>query len=289
MSVRKLAKEFYHAGRAGFFKDLVRDQNRSERRNSNLICHNIVKDPESSEGENFDLEDRVGWDDGVRVRHSLVERWLDSQVGKSYEEVKKNAFEKFNAKSEDGLQILSRWTDFFKENQEDRFQNYGMDENGNFVKKFGSRHHYRKKSYTTQEKREFCVFLDGRILFEKDGKWFWRTSTEGIWSCFLQWDGLQYFHFTNGYHKIDSQRRYIKNKKDFILSQDEHPMKKNLYWSYYEEGSVPHIHCDHWSEVEFPFGFSMISEVSPDELEIIQNAHPSFVKNCLEFYKKRFS
>lgn len=293
MSVRKLEKEFYHAGKDNSRKFEVAKYNKDTRHNANYVCREMTKNPELYDEEVSleDFDNLVGWEDGKRFRFSLLRRWLDSQVGKPYDEVKSSVFEKFNSKSNDGTLILQYGYLFEEKSRNPGYTpNYIRDENGNFAKSPKTTRR-RGPQPDHSESVEFSIFMNGRILFEKDGKYFWRTSTEGEWASFFFWDGIQYFHYTNGYHKVDSQRRYIKNKKEFIGAQGYEKMKSVKCWGYWSDEADKSVgtHCDHWSEVEFPFGFTMISEASPEETEIIKNANPKILQKCMEFYKKRFS
>lgn len=250
--------------------------------------------------ENFDeefLEEKVQRHDGtVRNKSSAVFRWLNAQVGRSWNEVRKEIFEKFNEKSSTGRHLIY---DIMLRNVV--ATNSGWDNRGNNLwdEKSSARWYWRSKEYfvneegilshtdrkhhissrISNEEYEFVGnVLNGRMIGYVDGQLHWFAPTEGVWkaSWIVPHDCKRNEY---GYYSV-----YMSTKLSYQLwDHGEHFIyNSGEYGSFWtkKDGWA-------WMPIEHPFSFRLRGTLSAEEIEWFNNLDERIKMEILSFTEGR--
>jgi hypothetical protein len=300
MSRKNLAKTVIEGGRVNSNKWDRRHSSKEERVRIKQYLHEVLRDIEHAdeivepEREHVykEFNDKLG----------PMYRWIESQVGRPWSEVRSEIFEKFDARTTAGRHILfdhllssivdteSGFNQFgyladpsiptVKEkpySYRSFYQEYFVNEEGILCKTKEYHKMYRKiyEHVTEEEYRAAGEWLAGRIITEKEGVLYWCLPTDGLWkSSWLDLNGsydphkgikLKYYLFDNGLYQLPGMAPYVSESSSF----------------------TGRTHGDHWEYVEHPFSFRQRGPLDEEEIKAFKSLKKKLQRQILEFGKGR--
>lgn len=306
MATKNIARSALEGGRHGYNKWERRYSHNEERTEARDYCRKVTVDPDYAEEDFIDDIRPVMKEFTDKLRP--MQRWLAKQVGRSWAEVRSEVAEKFDTRTTAGRHIT--YDHLLREvvDTESGFDKHGcmMNPNVEVIRERGKyyrggyadyyvnengilcehpdSYRNRKRSGYYQYARlneaqfdEYGKWLNGCIIGEKDGKYFWYVPTDGIWKA--SWleagydrlygnGGLKYYLWDNSaYDKETKHPSTLYRDGFFIISE-----KKS---------------GGHWEKVDVPFSFRKRAELNKKELETFMEIPRYFREQILAFGKGR--
>lgn len=235
-----------------------------------------------------------------------MERWLSKQVGRVWNDVRSEVFEKFDTRTTAGRHIT--FDHLLREvvDTESGFDKYGhmmnpnidvvdqrkkkgysrggfteyyVDENGilcvsedrNHRRRHTFRRRRREPYATVEQCAEAAKWLNYRIIGTKDGKLCWFAPTEGVWKA--EW--------------IKSDYGYGTELKYYLWDYGEYKARRNIKtdWGNYE--TVQNRSGKHWEEIDVPFSYRQSAALNSAELKYFNELNPRLKRNILSYGKGR--
>lgn len=294
MSTKKLSRTVIEGGR--YNTSDRRLSNKEERAKTRAYMSKVALDPEDFE-EEIEPERRPVYKEFSDKLNPMY-RWLESQVGRVWDEVRSEISTKFDTRTTAGRHIT--FDHLLREivDTESGFDNRGrminpnievicgsgyryyghklyyVDEDGILQPNISSFRRRRRYEYITEEEaKESAAWLQGRIIGLKGGKYYWFSPTEGVWKA--DWEksiygtayNLKYYVENVGNYSYETKRSY-----KFIPG----------VWT-----EVVKTSGLHWEEVEVPFSYRQRSELSASELKHFKSFKESIINAILEYGKGR--
>lgn len=317
MSTKRLSKTVIEGGRAGY--------NKFERRNSHVevraqerdYLKNVLADLEHA--EEYDIDIRQPVMKGFTDKLAPMYRWLEAQVGRRWDEVRSEVFQKFDTRTTAGRHIT--FDHLLREvvDTESGFDNHGnmadpnipvihtkgrhsywsvadyyVDQEG--ILRIRDDHRRRRRFYrnvpspTEQDLRAAATWLAGRMVAEKGGTLYWLCPTEDIWMA-SWYDPYgpaapihQYPYFGNGV----ALTYYLWKSGEYqtTLASAPPPAAFPYYSSTLSPITIKN-HGDHWEKVEVPYSFRQRGALSQEDLKTFRSFKERIRNDILAFGKGR--
>jgi len=301
MSTKRLSKTAIEGGRRGF--------NKWERRHSHAEVRAEERDYLKQVMADADLADEVEIGEKRPIMKEFSDklnpmyRWLESQVGRPWDEVRSEIFTKFDTRTTAGRHItfdhlLRQVTDtqsgFDKRGRmvepnipvvshDGRrrsyfsFADYYVDQSGILCK--APTHSYGNYERISEiEFRDAEVWLSNCMVMEKEGKLHWLAPTQGLWKATWIEPGTSYTQYYQ--HKLGY---YVLTNGAFESKYAHHP-SWDPNQTYY---TVIKKHGDYWESVENPYSFRRRGELSTEEVKYFRSLKKKIRQDILSFSKGR--
>lgn len=288
MATKNLARTVIEGGRHNGNKYERRKSNKEQRATERAYLSKVKLDPENFE-EDF-LEERQHVYKGFSDKLGPMYRWIDAQVGRPWDEVRKEIFEKFDTSTTAGRHITfdhllrsvvetnSGWDKYGHNlwNPESssrrsfwRRPDYFVDEGGVLCRVEQYSLKYVRLTY--EETVEPAKWLAGRMIGSVDGKLHWYVPTEGVWQA--TWAVRK-----NGYYYDSSMVDQLKYQ---IWEYGEYQEQTwNGLWRYW---MVTKRHGHNWQTVDNPFSFKLRGPLTKEETEYFDSLPERIKKDILSF------
>lgn len=285
MSTKRLDRTVIEGGRYKGNKEDRRLSSQEERVRTKQFLHKVKEDPDLWDEAEEPVRTKVYKE--FKDKLSPMYRWLDAQVGRPWDEVRSEVFEKFDTRTTAGRHVtfdhlLSSVVDTFSgfntrgeyipgrvENYV-RYQEYFVDHEGILCK---VPYEYSGGFITQAEREAVCDWLNGRIVGKKKGKYYWFIPTEGIWKARIVSERHPKWHYYSESIKYclwDSGEYKVSQYSDFLKISYE--VKK---------------HGLHWKPIDNPFSFKQRHALSKEDVEFFEKLNPRLQKEVLAFAKGR--
>jgi hypothetical protein len=299
MSTKNLAKTVIEGGRRNKWER--KQSSADERARARDYCKRVTIDPDYADEDGIEEREHVYKDFSDNL--GPVYRWLDSQDGRPWSEVRSEVFQKFDTRTTAGRHItfdhilrdvVDTQSGFDKSGRivdpaipkestgkslyYHSYYNYYVDQSGIFHKQpEGRRHHYYTQPPTQQELIDAGKWLDGRMIMEDGGKLHWVLPQEGIWlSSWFDPNGtpydpwgrrhsLGYYLRDNGHHEVNRVMMYGSSKCELVF----------------------HVHSDFWNKIENPFSFRERGPLNDEEVKHFNALHSRIKEDILSATKGR--
>lgn len=300
MSKKNIARSALEGGRAGSNKWDRRRSSKLERVKSRQYLTEVVRDLEYSD-EIIEPTRKPVYKEFTDKLNPMY-RWLETQVGRPWSEVRSEVFQKFDTRTTAGRHILfdhllpqvvdseSGYDKYGvlvnpdEETLKDResskkyrflntYSDYYVDENDILCKVVKKKYTYER--ITEKEYADAGSWLNGRMIVNKGGVLSWCVPSEGIWksSWFEPYKTyelygfppkLRYYFWENGLYQL-----VPTTGGDFYI------------------GFTGKTHGDHWEEVAQPFSFRQRGPLTKDEVKIFKSLRKKIQKEILDYSKGR--
>lgn len=303
MSTKRLSKTVIEGGRHGYNKWERRHSHAEVRAEERDYLKQITIDP--------DLSDEIEIGENRPVYKEFTDklapmyRWLDSQIGRPWSEVRSEIFKTFDTRTTAGRHItfdhllssvVETNTGFDRygrladpniprepvKGQTRRYfssSSYYVDQNGILcADEERNKRYYRKWEPVTEDDYKFAAtFLKGRMIGEKGGKLFWFAPSEDIWLA--TWiDPNRVYYDVWGSHKLAY----------YVLDNGLHETLHTVHTQYSGTYTTKiNTHGDFWAPVENPFSFRQRGELSEEEVKTFKSLKYKIRQDILAFSKGR--
>lgn len=296
MATKKLSRTVIEGGRRGFNKWERRQSHTEVRTEERNYLKQVIDDPELA--EELEIEEIRPVYKEFTDKLSPMYRWLDAQVGRPWDQVRAEVFQKFDTRTTAGRHIT--FDHLLREVVEtesgfDRHGNiadpdipkepndrswyyspspYYVDRAGILQTKPNRYRHRRSQQVSDQEYKDAEVWLQNYMVGEIGGKLYWFMPTEGIWKASWFEPFKVYDSFTP--HKLAY----------FLLDNGPYQMKHpSLVAPAY--GITGMAHGDHWQVVEKPFSFRRRGELTATEVKAFHSFKERIRNDILSFTQDR--
>lgn len=303
MSTKRLSKTAIEGGRRGFNKWERRHSHAEVRAEERDYLKQVMIDLEAADEEEIDLPRPVYKEFSDKL--NPMYRWLESQVGRPWDEVRSEVFTKFDTRTTAGRHIT-----FDHLLQEVVDTESGFDKRGRMIdpnipvsSPEGPRRSYWSfASYYVDQEGILCkpptrsygnyeriseiefqdaeVWLANRIVMEKEGKLYWLSPTQDIWKATWLEPGTSYIQHYSYQYKL---RYYVLTKGAYESKYAYNPSwdpNQTLY-------VVTKKHGDYWELVENPYSFRRRGELSAEEVKYFRSLKRKIRQDILSFSKGR--
>lgn len=293
MSTKNLAKTAIEGGRHNGNKFDRRESHRHVRAKMKDYLKKVIHDPSYSE-EEFEPELTPVYKE-FTDKLSPMYRWIDAQVGRPWDEVRSEVFQKFDTKTTAGRHITFDHLLYSVVET-----NSGWDNRGNNLwdEASASRmHYYRRPDYyvnedgilckTERDKRpkwstyppeeeldKIAAWLNGGMIGYVGDKLHWYAPTEGCWRASWQAKDVGHYH----YYRVKSLQYQLWEKGE-IKSYEWNTTFK--YWMDFKQ------HGWGWIEVKNPFSFRLRGALTPEEVKYFKSLDSRVQDEILAFTKGR--
>ncbi len=299
MSTKRLQRTVIEGGRGNTWER--RNSHNEERAAARDFCKRVMIDPNYADEEFIEEKHREYKE--FRDKLSPMYRWLESQVGRPWADVRSEIFTKFDTRTTAGRHIT--FDHLLQEivDTESGFDTRGhminpnievikgdkkywwyrgeyyVDENGILQGNMEiRRHRYNWERITDADYQAAEELLNGRIIGEKGGKLHWFIPMDGIWKA--SWKELD-----KPFKSYDSFSS--RNLKYYILDNGPYQIMNTTYFGESPFNFSGMSHGDHWEPVENPFSFRQRGELTPEEVDCFKSLKSKIKKEILEFGKGR--
>lgn len=301
MSTKKLSRTVIEGGRHGY--------NKYERRHSHAEVRAEERDYLKQVMSNLDLADEIEIGEKRPVMKEFTDklspmyRWIEAQVGRPWDAVRAEVFQKFDTRTTAGRHIT--FDHLLKEIVETEYDNRGqiadpnipktthrgryyyssyadyyVDQQGTLCKRDNSRRYrsawYLYQRVSDQEYKDAEAWLINRMVGLVDGKLHWFMPTEGVWKAswfepFKAYDTftrheLVYFSLENGMYDVCSP---------------------GLIASLGAINMTGKAHGDHWEKVAHPACFRRRGELTATEVKAFRSFKKKIQEDILSYTKGR--
>jgi len=228
-----------------------------------------------------------------------MERWLEKQVGRVWDDVRSEVFQTFDIRTTAGRHIT--FDHLLKEvvDTESGFDRYGWMADpdidvvstrgayrfyGSFHRYYvnqegvlcdngdkGSRRRFREPYATVAECEEISKWLDSRIISCKDGKYYWHSATDGVWKA--EW--------------LKSTYGYGSELKYYLWDNGAYVVRNHVVRSWGDYYSDVKKHGNHWEEVAVPFSYRQRNELTVEDMKVFKGLKARIVRDILAYGKGR--
>ena len=300
MSTKRLSKTVIEGGRSGYNKHERHYSHAEVRAEERDYLKAVVSDPDLA--DELEIGDHRPVMKDFRDKLSPMYRWIEAQVGRPWDEVRAEVFQKFDTRTTAGRHIT--FDHLLKEivETDSGFDNRGQIADPN-IPKITHQGRYYYSSYPTyyvdrtgilqkrrynryrnwqyqpiadQEYKDAEAWLNNRMIGLVDGKLHWFVPTEGIWKAswfepFKAYDRwtrheLCYFSLENGMY-------YVSNPSLAVEMSDV--------------GFTCKSHGDHWEKVAHPAGFRRRGELTATEVKVFHSFKQKIQQDILSYTKGR--
>lgn len=311
MSTKRLSKTVIEGGRYG--------RNKFERRYSHIevraqerdYLKAVLADPEHA--EEYDIDQLQPVYQGFSDKLSPMYRWIDTQVGRPWDEVRSQIFQTFDTRTTAGRHItfdhlLTQVVDtesgfddhgliadpeISKETTGKRrsywgASDYWVDQNGILCGKENRhrRHNSQYEKVSEEEMKAAGAWLNGRMVKEVGGKMHWLVPTTDIWMA--SWFD-PYTHvsgtvpnYYSSYNQV-ALTYYVWRNGEF-----KHTTTHYSPWNAYRPDPMIIKRCgEHWEKVEFPYSFRQRGELTADEIKVFRSMKERLREEILSFGRGR--
>jgi hypothetical protein len=298
MSTKKLSRTVIEGGRHSY--------NKWERRHSHAEVRAEERDYLKQVMSNLELAEELEIGEKRPVMKEFTDklapmyRWLETQVGRPWSEVRSEVFTKFDTRTTAGRHItfdhLLREiveTDSGFDNRGHipdpnipktthgryyygSYASYYVDQTGILRAKEHSRYHqsWYWEKISDQEYKDAEAWLQNRMVGEKDGKLYWYVPTQGVWKA--SW--FEPFKAYDTYTRHELCYCSLENG----LYEVMHP---SLAAPQY--GITGKAHGDYWQKVEKPSSFRRRGELTSTEVKTFRSFKKRIQNDILSFTKDR--
>lgn len=292
MSTKNLAKTAIEGGRHNRNKFDRRLSHKHNRCATKEYLHKVITDPDLCEEEFEPVLDSVYKEFSDKL--SPMYRWIDSQVGRSWDEVRSEVFQKFDTKTTAGRHIT--FDHLLRSVVE---TNSGWDSRGNNLWDENSiaRTYYRRADYYVNESGILCrteknkrpkwstypkeeelntiaAWLNGAMIGYVGDTLHWYVPTEGCWRASWQAVDVGKYHFYQA-----KSLQYQLWEKGEVVSYEWNTLFK--YWMSYKK------HGWGWIEVKNPFSFRQRGPLTHEEVKHFKSLDVRVQEEILAFTKGR--
>lgn len=263
----------------------------------------VMADPEFAYEDEIPERQTVYKDFRDKLRP--IYRWLDSKVGRPWDEVRSEVFQAFDTRTTAGRHIL--FDHLLREvvDSESGFDNHGnmadpdipvehskgrrsywsvadyyVDQEGILRTRDERRRRrwrYTEGRVTDQNYKDAAAWLANRMVMEEGGKYYWLVSTEGIWMA--TWFDPNKYYDTYTQHELTYFLRAFGNHK----TVQTHP---SIYGgppiTYTIQTSGPY-----WDPVKNPYSFRQRGELSLQDLKVFKGFKAKIRQDILAYGKGR--
>lgn len=305
MSTKRMSKTVIEGGRGRHNKFERYQSNAEVRAAKRDYIKEVMVDPEYAYEDEIP-ERRAVYKD-FRDKLRPIYRWLDSKVGRRWDEVRSEVFEAFDTRTTAGRHILfdhllkevvdseSGFDDrgrmanpeipvihLKKQNYYWSFADYYVDEEGILcAREDRHRRRYRyqpEATPTEQEYKDTEAWLQNRMVIEKDGKLYWAVSTEGIWLG-------TFFEPNRVYDRWSQHELYY-----YVRDSGEH---EEIYWRpdvFYHDRQVSYKvkTCGtYWKKMDQPYSFRQRGELNAQDIKTFRSFKSRIRRLILAYSKGR--
>ena len=304
MSTKRLSKTVIEGGRQGRNKWERRNSHAENRAEERDYLKAVTADPELA--EEMEIGERQHVMKDFTDKLAPMYRWIDSQVGRPWGDVRSEIFQKFDTRTTAGRHItfdhLLREIVDTESGFDDRgymanpnipvihtegkyyfesFADYYVDQDGILRSRKRRRNRYRYQPElvpSEQNYKDAEAWLQNRMVLEKDGKLYWGMPTEGIWLA-------TWFEPHKTYDRYSSRELFYfvrdsGNHKETYYRPD--PLYKDRFFAYNVMES-----CPYWKKVENPFSFRQRGELSTQDIKTFRSFKSRIRKDILSYSKGR--
>lgn len=221
-------------------------------------------------------------------------RWIDAQVGRPWDEVRSEVFQKFDTSTTAGRHITfdhllrsvvetnSGWDkwghNFWDPNSNSRISywrrsEYYVNEQGILCRTTKEKSLYKYYYPNDEEQKVIAEWLAGRMIGEVNGKLYWFAPQEGAWNTLFM-DGENNYKYT--YSRFKILKYCLWNYGEVKIS----------YWS--EVGkywTTNKVHKWDWIPIENPFSFRQRGALNDEELKFYNDIPYRVKLQILEYTK----
>ena len=302
MNTKRLSKSVMEGGRNGRSKYERKHTNQQERVNVRSYLKKVVNDPEMADEEIEPIKRKAYKEFADKL--GIVNRYLDSKVGQKWSEIYSEIKNKFDTRTTAGRHIVEdhllgevndtqsgfdKWgRNIFGEGYRSLMADYYVDEKG-ILRQNPNRYNYKK---SRREKAlikdsdyvEAAQFLNGRMIKESRGKYYWMCNYSEIYKTV--WNSEFYPGVPdNNYNYVSFSLKYLvesngeyetKNKvlKDSWLTFNKYDP---LIWIRIKSSGK------HLKFMKNPLGFSKKGELTESELKVFRGFPELIQKEILSF------
>ena len=312
MSTKRLSKTVIEGGRY--------ERNKFERRNSHVevraqerdYLKAVLADPEHA--EEYEIDELQPVYQGFSDKLSPMYRWLDSQIGRPWSEVRSEVFQKFDTRTTAGRHIT--FDHLLREvvDTESGFDNHGLiidpeipKESGKLHRYWGladyyvdqdgilrgkenrhRRYHDRYEKVTEEEYKAAGEWLNGRMIMEVGGKLHWLVPQEDIWMAswyepYVRISGSSPYPDYYNYNRPQSLGYYVWRNGEYVTRTTYYSAWDNFRPSLQTSKN----YGDHWEKVENPYSFRQRGELNSEEIKTFRNFKERLRDEILAFGKGR--
>ena len=302
MSTKRLSKTVIEGGRYGGNKYERYQSNAEQRAAERDYLKEVLADPESVY-EN-EIPDRQPVGKGFTDKLSPMYRWLDTQVGRPWDEVRSEVFKTFDTRTTAGRHIT--FDHLLKEvvdtasgfnnhgymanpdiktlNERKRYHymsDYYVDTDGILRKPIYDRRAWRR-SYSYQkvydhEYRTAEQWLQNRMVMQDGGKYYWLVPTEGVWEA--TWFEPNKVYDAYMRHELVYFLRAFGNHKTLISHSSSY---SSIPITYTINTSGPY-----WDPIKNPHSFRRRGELTLQDLKIFKAFKGKIREDILAYGKGR--
>lgn len=307
MSTKKLSRTVIEGGRYGF--------NKWERRYSHAEVRAEERNYLKEVMANVELADETEIEPCRPVRKEFTDklspmyRWLDAQVGRPWDQVRSEVFQKFDTRTTAGRHItfdhlLREVVD--SESGFDKFgriidptipketsgrttyysiADYYVDQHGILCRGNRSRRYFIRSEKVTEEEYNFAAeWLNNRMIMEADGKLHWLAPTQDIWLA----------TWFDPYNNASGDPPYWYGTRSsglayYVWRSGEY--KTTTHYSvcdnYRPYPMTSKTFGDHWERVKNPYSFRQRGELSNEEVKVFKSFKQRIRNDILLFGKGR--
>lgn len=304
MSTKKLSKTVIEGGRIG--------RNKWERRNSHAEFRAEERDYIKAVKADPELADELEIGERQHVykefsdKLSPMYRWIEAQVGRPWSEVRSEVFQKFDTRTTAGRHIT--FDHLLREvvDTESGFDKYGNMANPDipvvhtgrrsywsvadyYVDQDGilrTREERRRRRYryrpelipSEQDYKDAEVWLQNRMVIEREGKLYWAMPTEGVWKATWFEPNKVYDRYTQ--HDLLYYVRDLGPHTETYYRPDY--FIKDRFTSY-----TVHESCPYWKKMENPYSFRQRGELSAEDIKVFRSFKAKIRRDMIAYGKGR--
>jgi hypothetical protein len=301
MSTKNLARTVIEGGRAGYNKWDRRQSHAEVRAEERDYLKEVMIDPEVSDEKEIGSHRPVM--KGFTDKLAPMYRWLESQVGRPWSEVRSEVFQKFDTRTTAGrhitfdhllrevvetdsgfdnrgymanpnIEIISKRKRYWS------FSDYYVDTNGILCKPDIDYRSWRRSRYQSVSEEEYKAaekWLNNRMVMKSGGKYYWLVPTQDVWMATWFEPHKTYDRYTA--HELAYYVLECGNHEE-VHTVPYHYMVGTYKIKIQTSGS-------YWDKIENPYSFRQRGELNIEDVKFFRSLKERIRQDILAYGKGR--
>lgn len=302
MSTKKLSRTVIEGGRAKHNKWERRHSHTEVRAEERDYLKKVMADLDLAEEEEIDLPRPVSKDFIDKL--SPMYRWLDAQIGRPWDQVRSEIFQKFDTRTTAGRhitfdhllrQVVDTESGFDRNGYMSNpdvellnsrkkywsFSDYYVDTDGILRKPDIETRIWLRSRYvqiSQQDYQQAGTWLANRMVMEKAGQYYWLSPTQDIWLA--SWLDP----YSSNFDRFDKHNLayYVWQDREYQTRSVSYPVDR-----YQPSYLITKTFGPHWEKVEHPYSFRQRGQLSGEDRKFFLSLKDKLRRQILEFSQGR--